>query len=53
MLPNLQETADLVTFTEGILTGKIHFLYSKGSKSCLLSVKIYISYKYERLDKMI
>ena len=28
MLPNLQETADLVTFTEEILNGKLHFLYS-------------------------
>ena len=26
MLPNLQETADLVTFTEEILNGKLHFL---------------------------
>ena len=28
MWPNLQETADLVTFTEEILTGKSHFLCS-------------------------
>ena len=28
MLPNLQETADLVTFTEEILNGKLHFLCS-------------------------
>ena len=26
MWPNLQETADLVTFTEEILNGKLHFL---------------------------
>ena len=26
MWPNLQETADLVTFTEKILNGKLHFL---------------------------
>ena len=25
MWPNLQETADLVTFTKEILTGKLHF----------------------------
>ena len=25
MLPNPQETADLVTFTEEILNGKLHF----------------------------
>ena len=28
MWPNPQETADLVTFTEEILNGKIHFLCS-------------------------
>ena len=28
MWPNAQETADLVTFTEEILNGKLHFLYS-------------------------
>ena len=27
-LPNLLETEDLVTFTEEILNGKLHFLYS-------------------------
>ena len=29
MWPNPQETADLVTFTEEILNGKLHFLCSK------------------------
>ena len=28
MWPNPQETADLVTFTEEILKGKVHFLCS-------------------------
>ena len=28
MWPNPQETADLVTFTEEILNGKLHFLCS-------------------------
>ena len=28
MLPNLQETAGLVTFTEEILNGKLYFLCS-------------------------
>ena len=28
MWPNLQFPADLVTFTEGILNGKLHFLRS-------------------------
>ena len=29
MWPNPQETADLVTFTEEILNGKLHFLCSE------------------------
>ena len=28
MWPNHQETGDLVTFTEEILNGKLHFLFS-------------------------
>ena len=28
MWPNPQETVDLVTFTEEILNGKLHFLWS-------------------------
>ena len=28
MKPNPQETADMVTFTEEILSGKLHFLCS-------------------------
>ena len=30
MLPNPQKTADLVTFTENIFNGKLHFLCSAG-----------------------
>ena len=30
MLPNPQETADLVRFTEEILTGKLHFCGVQG-----------------------
>ena len=30
--PNPQETADLVTFTEEILNGKLHFLCSDASE---------------------
>ena len=33
MWPNPQETADLVTFTEEILNGKLHFLCSGYSSS--------------------
>ena len=32
MWPNPQETADLVTFTEEILNGKLHFLCSVNDK---------------------
>ena len=32
MWPNLQQTADLVTFTEEIFNGKLHFLCSAGSR---------------------
>ena len=32
MGPNPQETADLVTFTEKILNGKLHFLCSEPSE---------------------
>ena len=31
MCPNLQFPADLVTFTEEILNGKLHFLCNEGS----------------------
>ena len=42
MWPNPQETADLVTFTEEIFNGKLHFLCSVGvAKSYLLTI-IYI-----------
>ena len=34
MCPNLQFPADLVMFTEGILNGKFHFLYT-GRLTCL------------------
>ena len=32
MWPNPQETADLVTFTEEFLNGKLHFLHCKNKK---------------------
>ena len=37
MWPNPQETADLVTFTEKILNGKLHFLCSV---ICRINVKL-------------
>ena len=33
MWPNPQETAELVTFTEEIVNGKLHFLYSGESST--------------------
>ena len=38
MRSNLQETADLVTFTEEILNGKLHFLCSEGSSLVMQSI---------------
>ena len=35
MWPNPQETADLVTFTEEIPNGKLHFLFSDIWSKCL------------------
>ena len=35
MWPNPQEAADLVTFTEEILNGKLHFLFFEVRKFCL------------------
>ena len=45
MWPNPKETADLVTFTEEVLNGKLHFSHSDRSsvKSCpenLASIKV-------------
>ena len=40
MRPNLQETAGMVTFTEEILNGKLHFLGSVSNKAILAISKI-------------
>ena len=40
MWPNEQFPADLVTFTEEILSGKVHFLCSAGSIAEFLLIKI-------------
>ena len=39
MWPNLQETADLVTFAEEICNGKLHFLCSELIKKTPKNVK--------------
>ena len=41
MLPNPQETVDLVTFTEEILYGKLHFLCSVSKENCQIFKKTY------------
>ena len=38
MWPNPQETADLVTFTEEILNGKLHFLCSVHTETLCFSI---------------
>ena len=40
MRPNPQKTADLVPFTEEVLNGKLHFLYSGKWHSTGLTFKI-------------
>ena len=48
MWPNLQETEDLVTFTEEILNGKLHFLCSV--RCCIAALKTFgnfTDWKYE------
>ena len=60
MLPNSQETADLVSFTEEILNGKLHFLCSvslisnynnyKGYQSTVLSCYRGARYCFMLLD---
>ena len=52
MLPNPQETADLVTFTEEIFNGKLHFLCS-GEFGHFMDTKRYnvkSKYSYFRND---
>ena len=40
MCPNPQFLANLVTFTEEILNGKLHFLYSAGKKIVLIAPSV-------------
>ena len=49
MWPNPQETADLVTFTEEILTGKLHFLCSVTWLHYIFSSVYYIKNSYKIL----
>ena len=46
MRPNPQKNAELVTFTEEILNGKLHFVYSDGNTTI-------IGTKNERNDKKV
>ena len=50
MWPNPQETADLVTFTEEILNGKLHFLCSEVQENTHFS-EFYLNSKlYEKIS---
>ena len=46
MWPNPQETADLVTFTEEILCGKLHFLFTVANEWEDLQIYILWFWKY-------
>ena len=43
MWPNPQETEDLVTFTEGIINGKLHFCTVLNTPELYERLKIYVS----------
>ena len=47
MWPNPQKTADLVTFTEEILNGKLHFLGSVNTVETKLSLTVIKKYSRE------
>ena len=49
MWPNPEETADLVTFTEEILNGKLHFLCSVMIKNESLKSNEVICYRTEMM----
>ena len=49
MRPDPQETADLVTFTEEIFNGKLHFLCSV--LGCRFSFKVYVKKVREKATK--
>ena len=48
MWPNPQFSAELVTFTEEILNGKLYFLYSascfEGFRICLQETQVFLEY---------
>ena len=45
MWPNPQENCGLVTFTEEILNGKLHFLCSEGCETFDAKENVYMSWK--------
>ena len=53
MWPNLQETADLVTFTEEILNGKFNFSYHVKGSSDWKAISVNASSKLEMKIVMI
>ena len=53
MWQNPQESADFVTFTEKILTGKLHFLFSEGKTGGKCIIKSSLpEYQLQHLMKL-
>ena len=54
MWPSPQETADLVTFTEEIFDGKLHFLCTADTLTVILLISIFVilgMYQEQNLNK--
>ena len=47
---NPQETTDFVTFTEEILNGKLHFLFSE-SNYVIKELRLFVLEKYKCIEK--
>ena len=47
MLPNPLETADLLTFTEEILNGKLHFFWSETEEN-ISYLHLFIHWEYTK-----
>ena len=49
MWPNPQFPADLVTFTEEILNGKLHFLYSENTLSSNFYIVLFENHQHQKM----
>ena len=52
MWPNLQETADLVTFTEEILNGKLHFFVQCISRATFQKFCFFFIVNFEHISHL-